>query len=116
MSETRRYIIILELGDYSVSRLQEFVPALLDAINELSSAPIEQVFRSLSADVMAYAVRTKLHAHQIRIELEAPARSVFKRHREPFLLNSDSLMIMEIGEDHSDGKGFTRFGTWLQHQ
>jgi len=84
----------------------------------MSTEPIEQAFRSVTADMFGYFIRTKLVARQIAAAIESPGKQAWiydKTTVPPFLNNQDAILVVEIGEDFLAGRGFTRAGTWLQH-
>ncbi len=116
--ETRRYLVIVELSDTAIERLQILVPRLQNILARLSTEPPQQAFRSVSADMFGYFIRSTLVAGQISARIESPGKQG-PRHgppiEQPVLLGKDSLFIIEIGEDFSAGRGFTRAGAWLQH-
>ncbi len=105
--ENTRYLVILTLGDASPARLTSLVPSLTSLLKNLSTEPIEQAFRAAAADVFGYFLRSKLPAQQLVAQIQSPNRT------EPFLSNSDSLLVIEIGDDFA-GFGRSRAWTWLQ--
>ncbi len=118
MPEARYFAAILELGDARPDRLVTLVPLLKAQLDKLSTeAPVEQIFRSVSADVFAYAIKSKLNSGQIKAAIESPGDRIHpEKSVEPFLFSRDHLLVMEIGVDTTAGEGFTRFGTWLQRK
>ena len=106
-AESTRFLVIVMLGDSSdQQRLRTLVPALQGALTKASTDRIEQAFRSPHADSFGYFIRSSLRATQIRARLETPDPP-------PFLDNSDSVLILEIGADFR-GFGRSRAWTWLQ--
>ena len=119
--ETRRYLVILSLKTTEPARLQALVPSLKEVLSSVSREPIEQVFRSVTADVFGFFIRSRLAAGQIVAAIESPGKAWWQKDNgripdvEPFLQTGDALMVVEIGEDFVAGFGFTRAGNWLQH-
>lgn len=119
-SETRRYLVLLQLGNASPDRLKTVVPGLKSVLERLSTEPIEQAFRSATADIFGYFIRSKRNATQISATIESPAKDPwFMKEGEPmigpFLDSGDAILVIEGGSDFCAGRGFTRVGTWLQH-
>jgi hypothetical protein len=113
--EGKQFLVVLQLGKADVQRLQSLVPKLKKHLESLSNEPIEQVFRSVSADIFGYAIRSKLAAGQIAASIETPERDSSRElTKPPFLDSRDHVLVLELGEDFQAGPGFTRFGTWLQ--
>lgn len=106
-TEETRYHVIVKLSAADPLRLQKLVPALQAALDRISIAPVEQVFRSATADVFGYFIRSNLRAHQILAAIEAPNGG-------PFLDGKDAVFVFEVGSQFSAGVGFTRAATWLQ--
>jgi hypothetical protein len=102
-----RFLVIVMLGDSSPSRLQTLVPRLQEVLAALSTEPTQQAFRSATADIFGYFLRSTLRAGQLLGRLETPDPP-------PFLDNADSLLILEIGEDIS-AIGRSNTWRWLQH-
>jgi hypothetical protein len=105
--EGNRYLVILTLGDASRERLAILVPSLTGILKNISTEPIEQAFRAANADVFGYFLRSKLPARQLIAQIQSPSRT------EPFLSNSDSLLIVQIGQDFG-AFGGSKAWTWLQ--
>jgi hypothetical protein len=107
--EGARYLVIFSLGDASHARLTTLVPNLTSVLKGLSEAPIEQAFRSATADTFGYFIRSKLPARQLVSQIQSPDRI------EPFLTNSDSMLIVQIGDDFSGfGRSKVPSGVWLE--
>jgi hypothetical protein len=102
-----RYLIVLTLGDAVPTRLQTLVPDL-QAILKDACTSSELAFRSITRDVFGYFAASTLSAHQLKTKIETPDR------RQPFLNNSDAVLIVELGE-HFDASGRSKAWTWLQH-
>lgn len=120
VDDTRRYLVVLRLGDTAAERLTILVPSLKAVLESLAVGPIEQAFRSVSADVFGYFVRSKLNSAQIHAAIQSPGPESWERHSRkpdigPFLDNKDALLIVELGEDWLVGIGFTKVGPWLRH-
>lgn len=119
-SGTRRYLVILSLKSTEPARLQTLVPTLKEVLSNVSTEPIEQVFRSVTADVFGFFIRSRLVAGQIVAAIESPGEDQWLRDHDripniaPFLQSGDGLMVVEIGEDFKATVGFTRAQTWLQ--
>ena len=119
-SGTRRYLVILSLKSTEPARLQTLVPTLKEVLSNVSTEPIEQVFRSVKADVFGFFIRSRLVAGQIVAAIESPGKDQWLRDHDripdiaPFLQSGDGLMVVEIGEDFKATVGFTRAQTWLQ--
>lgn len=111
--DTKRYLVIFHLRDSSAARLLRLIPRLQEGLGRLSKSPIEQAFRSVTADLFAYGITSTMAPAQLVAAIESPGRQ-WHSETEPYLLGDDHLMVMEIGRDFSAGPGFTRFGTWLQ--
>lgn len=103
-----RYLVLFKLGRSEAAYLAQVLPPLQAALQRLATGPVELAVRSTDAETFAYFVRSRLNPHQIRAALEAP------RGADPFLDNSDALMILELGTAFDAGIGFTRALTWLQ--
>ncbi len=120
-SGTRRYLVILNLKSTEPARLQTLVPSLKDVLSNVSTEPIEQVFRSVRADVFGFFIRSRLVAGQIVAAIQSPGKKSWQQDNDripdiaPFLQSGDGLMVVEMGEDFRAEVGFTRAGTWLQH-
>ena len=120
-SKTRRYLVILNLESTELARLQTLIPSLEAVLSNVSTEPIEQVFRSVTADVFGFFIRSRLVAPQIVAAIQSPGKNRWQQDNdripdiEPFLQSGDGLMVVEIGEDFKAEVGFTRAGTWLQH-
>ncbi len=117
VEEARRYLVIISLSDTAPQRLRSLAPHLQDILARLSTEAIEIAFRSVTADMFGFFVRSTLAADQIIARLESPGREGFYEDdsvEEPGLTGADSLFVIEIGEDFKAGRGFTRAGTWLQ--
>ncbi len=114
--ESRRYLVIVSLSNTTPLRLQNLVPQLQDLLRGLSTEPIEQVFRSVNADVFGYLLRSKLVAGQVRAAIETPQRdsSTTAPIVEPVLEGGDNVLVVEVGKDFSGSQGFSRQQTWLQ--
>lgn len=108
----RRFLVIVRVANPSPANLAVLVPELQAALGRMSSAPIEQAFRSVGADIFGYFMLSKLNAHQILARIESPG-TLFK-HGTPILPGGDAVFVLEVGADFSSGEGFTRAGTWLQ--
>lgn len=118
--EGSRFLVVLRLGSTSPQRLTDLIPALQDTLQGLSTEPIEQAFRSATADVFGYFIRAKRYASQIYSAIQSPGLPAHEREPDTtymteFLDNQDHLMVLEIGEDFRAGQGFSRVGAWLQH-
>lgn len=119
-SGTRRYLVIINLKSAEPARLQTIVPPLKIVLSSVSTEPIEQVFRSVTADVFGFFIRSRLVAGQIVAAIESPGKKSWQRDDDripdiaPFLQSGDGLMVVEMGEDFKATVGFTRAQTWLQ--
>ena len=113
-NEGTRYLVVLQLGNAQPERLAEVVQGTQSVLEQISTEPVELAFRSATADIFGYLLRTKFHAGQINGRLESPSKYAF-RGQQPFLDNKDAVLVVEVGEDFRAGVGFTRVGTWLQH-
>jgi hypothetical protein len=105
--ESARYLIVVTLGDSSRDRLMALAPDLMNVLKGLSAGPVEQAFNSAARDVLGFLFQSKLSAHQIIAQVQSPNRV------EPFLNNSDNLLVVQLGDDFS-GFGRSRAWTWLQ--
>ena len=120
-NETKRYLVILNLKSTEPARLQTLVPSLKAVLSNVSTEPIEQVFRSVTADVFGFFIRSRLVPRQIVAAIQSPGKALWQKDNDripdigPFLQSGDGLMVVEIGEDFQAEAGFTRAGTWLQH-
>ena len=114
--ELKRFLVIVQLGNTHIDRLKTLIPTLQDALGRLSVKAPEQAFRSIGADQFGYIIKTDRVARQIKAALESPGdRLTGKLGPMPFLNNDDSMLILELGPDFYAAVGFTRVGTWLQH-
>jgi hypothetical protein len=103
-----RFLVIVMLGNTSVERLRTFVPALQRVLNATSTeAPTQEAFRSATADVFGYFIRSKLNASQVRARIDSPDPP-------PFLDNNDRILVLEIGDSFS-AFGNSNAWRWLQH-
>ena len=120
-NNTKRFLIVVSLGSTEPSRLVDLVPSLQKVLQSLSTETPEQAFRSATADIFGYFIRSRLTARQITSAIESPGRvsvqleEAYAQDIHPFLDNKDGVLAIEIGKDFSAGVGFTRVGTWLQH-
>jgi hypothetical protein len=105
--EGTRYLIVLTLADAAPTRLQSLVPALQNSLKDVSRTQAELAFHSAARDVFGYFVVSTLSAQQIKAMIESPDS------RQPFLNNSDAVLITELGE-HFAASGRSRAWTWLQ--
>ena len=111
-------LVVVQLGNTAVERLQRVAPALIAALDKLSVMKPEPAFHSAPRDIVAYVIRTKLSARRILTFLETPMTA--KEQYEdiiiaPFLSNDDGILVLELGQEFIAGRGFTRLGGWLQH-
>ncbi len=115
--ELSRYLVVVQLIDTRPSRLSELVPRLQDQLTQLSKTPIEKVFRSATADLFGYFIKTNMKAVQISAALQSPGPAyggTLDRRSLPFLNGDDTLFILEVGNDFIAGQDFARPMTWLQ--
>ena len=118
-NETNRFLVILRMGSATQERLGEVVRPFQEMLQWMSTEPIEQTFRSVTADIFGYVLRSRLPVGVIRANLESPGKKSWQHGPEPpvqypFLNNEDDLLILEIGEEFSASQGFSRVGIWLQ--
>lgn len=111
-SDTRRYLVLVQMGESSPQRLQMVVPRLQETLQRISTAGTEQLFRSITADYFGYLIRSKMNAHQIAAAIESPSPTI-GRIVEPILDGKDRLSVHELGQDHAS-RWTTRALTWLQ--
>jgi|SRR5580704_4168541 hypothetical protein len=79
-----RFLVIVMLGDSSPSRLQTLVPRLQEVLAALSTEPTQQAFRSATADIFGYFLRSTLRAGQLLGRLETPGPAALSRQcRQP---------------------------------
>lgn len=91
----------------------ELVPALQKELASMSEAPPEQAFRSVTADMFGYFIKTKMVSRQIVAAIQSP-RQLSPRDYFTILEGKDKLFVMEVGADFMGTEGFTRATTWLQ--
>lgn len=115
--ELKRFLVIIQLGNTHIDRLKSLIPTLQDALARLSTKAPEQAFRSVGADQFGYIIKTDRVPRQIKAALESPGQRLPGKllGPMPFLSNDDSILILELGPDFFASVGFTRVGTWLQH-
>ena len=114
LSDPVRYLVLVKLHDSSPAKLVKLVPRLQEQLSRLSKATPEQVFRSATADVFGYFISSTLKARQIVAAIESPGSS-YLSDVEPILDGKDGLFVLELADDFTATTGFTRSGTWLQH-
>ncbi len=83
-------------------------------LERISKTPPELAFRSVNRDLFGFCITTEKRAAEVRSIIEAPNRTYYEIDTFPPLNGEDTIIIVEIGEQFSAGKGFTRLGTWLQ--
>lgn len=117
-----KFLVIVSVNPATVERLKGIVPGLKSELERLSDAGIEEAFRSVTADIFGYVIRSKLKAGQIRAAIESPGpTSAQARHegtlmRMPFLSGKDNVIVLELGDDVSAAQGLKRIETWLLHR
>lgn len=113
----KQFLIVIQLGNTEVSRLQSLVPRLQEHLARISTEPVEQAFRSVTADLFGYVIRSRMVAGQIAASIETPQKddSLFAPTVSPLLDGRDNLFVVELGEDTETRRGFNRLGAWLQH-
>jgi hypothetical protein len=114
--EGRQYIVVVSFYDYSNDRLADAGRRLIEALESVSTEKIEMAFRSVAYDIIAYFVRSRISAHQIRAAIESPHRGRTPQMgaKEGFLTNEDQLLVIELGDDKDATQGLSRALTWLQ--
>ena len=119
MSEAKRYLVLVQLGDTNPQRLKTVVPDLLTILNYVSTDKAEQLFRAVQADVFGYLIKSTLRPTRIVKEIESPGKDPMDSKSKrpdiwPFLNNKDAIVVVEVGVDFSSTSGFSRAATWLQ--
>ena len=72
MIERRTFLVIFQLNNASHQRLATMIPRLTALLGRLSKEPIEQAFRSATADLFGYSIISNLNAAQIKAAIESP--------------------------------------------
>jgi hypothetical protein len=88
--------------------LAAVVPPLQSQLASVSTVAPEQVWRSATADVFGYFIKSSMNAGQISAALDKPAKI------PAFLGGHDSLLVIEVGSEFNASQEFTRATTWLQ--
>lgn len=119
MPEGKQYLIVIQLLKVTPERLADTVPKIQETLQSMSTEPVEFAFKSATADLFGFGLRSKRNPHQILTMLESPSEgrpyTAEYKVKDPFIRKGDHIMILEIGEDINCGEGFTRFENWLQH-
>lgn len=112
----KRYLVVFEINPATSERLADFVPKAKFVLSNLSPSGIEQALRSVQADIFGWVIRSKRNVHQVLKLLESPTDVPYplKPLGEPFLTNQDHILVLEIGEEFTSTRGFSRLTTWLQ--
>lgn len=109
-----RYLVIVQLGQATVSHVSNLVPSLQAELGAMSKEPVELAFRSATADLFGFFVDTDLAPQQIRARIESPGGVSSLTSKMPILEGNDALLIIQLGAEADSTKGFTRALTWLQ--
>lgn len=100
--------MVIRLGDTSPRHLAAVVPPLQTQLASVSAVAPELVWRSVTADVFGYFVKSTLNAAQISAAIDKPVN------KSPFLGGHDSVFAIEVGADFSASQEFTMPTTWLR--
>ena len=115
--EGKQFLVLLSINPCTPARLLQLVPALKSLLEEVSTQPIEQLFRSMGGDHFGYLIRSKMAARQILAAIETPQKWPVRREveiREPFSTGKDAVIIMELGQEIIAHNAFSRAITWIQ--
>ena len=116
-----RYLILIYLVGADSIRLQYLVPRLQDGLQRMSVDRDDHLlaFHTPGRETLAYLLRTKLVASQIRTRLTAPEDSwlnvkTYTRDKTAILAHNDEILVIEIGTDFAvSNRGGV--DAWLRH-
>lgn len=115
MKETREsgaYLTVIRLSAEDMpltQRIRETAPLVKKSIEALSGGNCQLAFTSQDGSAFGWLMRSARDAGAIARVLKGELGG-----GTAALLQSDSVLVVEIGPDFS-GHGFTRAWTWIQH-
>ena len=112
-TKKRKVLAVIRIGsqDATRSRINEAAKNVIAVIDRLSEKENQLAFTTKDGDSFGILMKTDVPLRVLREELCGTSKS--SAQGSP-LLNNDSCLLLEIGEEF-DGRGFSRAWTWLQH-
>ena len=125
----RRYLVHVRLGagkpptSYRLQTAAAGIKEILEAI-AFGTGNLKLAYTSHDGATFGFLIKTYKSSDSIMAELQSPGNDSWtplgREHKSktegisPPLLNDDSVLIVEIGDDFI-GHGFSKAWTWLQH-
>jgi len=108
--QKHRFFVLVKLGGNTPirERIASVAPKIQDQIKKASKDEFQLAFTSDGGDSFGFVLCSTLAARQIMARLKGGDDS------GATLLNDDTLLVIELGDDFS-GYGFSKAWTWLQH-
>jgi hypothetical protein len=120
MDIKRNFLIHVRIGQGKpdLSRIKSAASNFQQILKDISE-DLQLAYTSHDGATFGFFIKSKKKADQIRLIIESPGKTdIDGRHLTSVtgspLLNDDSMLVLEIGDDFS-GRGFSRAWTWLQH-
>jgi len=116
-NEGKQFLVILSILPANPTRLSTLVPALKSVLEQISIEPIEQLFRSATADCFGFLIRSRMNPAQIIAIIQSPQKHPWQKNFqpvEPFFAGQDHIAVIEIGSDNDATQGFSRALTWIR--
>lgn len=112
MSEKSTYLVVVRLAaaNANPARLRESAPIVKTVIEKYSDRETQLVFTTPDGSTFGWFINTNQPIEKLRAALYGETKDTV----HAGLLNDDSLLILQVGEEYA-GRGFSQAWTWLQH-